>query len=162
MPTDMPKLDIYKSTLKVKEIQSHNIRSFEHVMWSMSTKNKSLTITGIYHLPPKAGITNAMFVNDITEHLSELLTNKQNNIILGDFNIHVDDPFDSEAGIFNNTITAFRLQQQVTHPTHNKGNTLDLMFIEASKLCSLEKCKWDQCCQTMLLPLVNLTLRNQK
>ena len=121
---------ICKSTMDVKEIQSQNTRSFEHATWSVSINNKSLTITGIYHPPAKDGITNAMFINDVTEHLSEILTNKQNNIILGDFNIHIDDPLDPEAGIFNDTMSALGLIQQVTCPTHTKGNTLDLIFSE--------------------------------
>ena len=44
--------------------------------------------------------------------------------------MHIDDPFDPEAGIFNDTMSAFGLIQQVTFPTHNKGNTLDLIFSE--------------------------------
>ena len=121
---------ICKSMIDVKEIQSQNTRSFEHASWSVSINNKSLTITGIYHPPPKDGTTNSMFIDDVTEHLSELLINKQNNIILGDFNMHIDDPFDPEAGIFNDTMSALGLIQQVTFPTHNKGNTLDLIFSE--------------------------------
>ena len=121
---------ICKSTMDVKEIQSQNTRSFEHASWSVSINNKSLTITGIYHPPAKDGITNAMFIDDVTEHLSEILTNKQNNIILGDFNIHIDDPLDPEAGIFNDTMLVLGLIQQVTFPTHTKGNTLDLIFSE--------------------------------
>ena len=90
---------ICKSTMDVKEIQSQNTRSFEHASWSVSINNKSLTITGIYHPPPKDRTTNSMFIDDVTEHLSELLINKQNNIILGNFNMHIDNPFDPEAGI---------------------------------------------------------------
>ena len=121
---------ICKSTMDVKEIQSRNARSFEHATWSVSINNKSLTITGIYHPPAKDGITNAMFTDDVTEHLSGILTNKQNNIILGDFNMHIDDPLDPEACIFNDTMSALGLIQQVTFPTHTKGNTLDLIFSE--------------------------------
>ena len=121
---------ICKSMMDVKEIQSQNTRSFEHASWSVSINNKSLTITGIYHPPAKDGITNAMFIDDVTEHLSEILINKQNNIILGDFNIHIDDPLDPEAGIFNDTMSALGLIQQVTFLTHTKGNTLDLIFSE--------------------------------
>ena len=121
---------ICKSTMDVKEIQSQNTRSFEHASWSVSINNKSLTITSIYHPPPKDRITNSMFIDDVTEHLSEHLINKQNNIILGDFNMHIDNPFDPEAGIFNDTMSALGLIQQVTFPTHNKGDTLDLIFSE--------------------------------
>ena len=78
---------ICKSVMDGKEIQSQNTRSFEHASWSVSINNKSRTMTGIYHLPPKDGVTNAMFIDDVTEHLSELLTNKH-NIILGNFNAY--------------------------------------------------------------------------
>ena len=121
---------ICKSTMEVMDIQAENTRSFEHASCSVSINNKS--ITAIYHPPPKAGITNAMFVDDITEHLSDLLTVKQNNIIIGDFNMHVDDPFDQEACIFNDTMLAFGLAQHVSLLTHNRGNTLDLMFTEVN------------------------------
>ena len=107
---------ICKSTMDVKEIQSQNTRSFEHASWSVSINNKSLTITSIYHPPAKDGITNAMFIDDVTEHLSKILINKQNNIILGDFNIHIDDPLDPEAGIFNDTMSALGLIQQGSPP----------------------------------------------
>ena len=53
--------------------------------------------------------------------------------------MNIDDPFDSEAGIFNDTMMAFGLIQQVTIPTHNKGNTLDLMFSKASDTVQFEK-----------------------
>ena len=46
----------------------------------------------VYHLPPNEGITNGMFINEITPHLTNLLTDNQHNIIMGDFNMHVDDP----------------------------------------------------------------------
>ena len=121
---------ICKSTMDVKEIQSQNTRSFEHASWSVSINNKSLTITGIYHPPAKDGITNAMFIDDVTEHLSEIPINKQNNIILGNFDIHIDDPLDPEAGIFNDTMSALGLIQQVMFPTHTEGNTLDFIFSE--------------------------------
>ena len=50
-----------------------------------------------------------------------------------------------EAGIFNDTMTAIGSIQQVTIPTHNKGNTLDLMFSEASDTVQLEEYIQGQC-----------------
>ena len=90
---------ICKLNLEVKELAAENMRSFEHASWMVGLSNKSLTITGIYRPPPKSSITNAMFVGDFTKYLSDLLTTKLNNIILGDF-MHVGDPFNSEATIF--------------------------------------------------------------
>ena len=66
-----------------------------------------------------------MFVDDLTGHLSDLLTTNHNNIILGDFNTHMDDPMDTEANILDDTLTAFGLLQHVNVSTHSLGNTLD-------------------------------------
>ena len=80
-----------------------------------------------------------MFIDDITDHLSDLLTVNQNNLIIGDFNMHADDSMDSEANIFNDIIIAYRLKQHVMLPTHNLGNTLDFMFIEIIDKISIGK-----------------------
>ena len=61
------------------------------------------------------------------------------HIILGDFNKHVDDPFDSEANIFNDTMAAFGLIQHVTGSTHQHGNTPDLMFSETTDAIKIGK-----------------------
>ena len=56
-------------------------------------------------------------------------------IILGDFNIHVNDEFDENAHNLMGIITALGLEQHVNFPTHKAGNTLDLVITEmGSKL----------------------------
>ena len=42
----------------------------------------------------------------------------RNIFIYGDFNIHIDDPNDTEALIFNDTIEPLGLQQHVNFETH--------------------------------------------
>ena len=46
--------------------------------------------------------------------------------------IHIDDPSDTEAQIFKDTMEALGLQQRVSFPTHCAGNTLDLIFTETT------------------------------
>ena len=71
-----------------------------------------------------------MFNDKLTNHLTSILLNISGSIILGDFNMHVDDVTDTEAIIFNDTMTALGLDQHVMNETHNKGNVLDLIFTE--------------------------------
>ena len=71
-----------------------------------------------------------MFNDKLTNHLTSILLNISGSIILGDFNMHVDDVTDTEAIIFNDTMTALGLDQHVMNETHNKGNVLDLIFME--------------------------------
>ena len=51
-------------------------------------------------------------------------------IVLGEFNIHINDENDNEAGIFVDTITALHFNQHMSFPTHQAGNILDLVFTE--------------------------------
>ena len=44
--------------------------------------------------------------------------------------MHVDDPTDNGAIIFNDTMQALGLNQHVTKPTHRLGNILDLIYTE--------------------------------
>ena len=54
-----------------------------------------------------------MFINDITDHLMTLLSTGTNNIILGDFNMHINDINSNDACTFLDTFTALGLTQHV-------------------------------------------------
>ena len=71
-----------------------------------------------------------MFLDDLTDILTEWMASFRNLIICWDFNIHIDDPNDTEAQIFNDTMEALALQQHIGFPTYHAGNTLDLIFTE--------------------------------
>ena len=104
-------------------------------------RRKTITITGIYHPPPKNMITNGMFIDDITNHLTSLLPTTTNNIILGDFNMHINDMNSNDAIIFKDTLMALSLTQHVTTSTHAKGNILDLILTEEAASIKLTSCQ---------------------
>ena len=98
-------------------------RSIEYATLSLTVRKKTITIMGIYHPPPKDKITNGMFINDITDHLTCLLSATTNNVILRDFNMHINNMSSNDVVIFNNTLMALGLTQHVTTSTHAKGIT---------------------------------------
>ena len=51
-------------------------RSFEYVIWKLTAKGTSITIIAVYHplYSEKNPVTNAMFIDDKTGFLAELLT----------------------------------------------------------------------------------------
>ena len=104
-------------------------------------KKKNITVTGIYHPPPKNAITNRMFIDNVTDHLITLLSTATNNIILGDFNMHINDSNSNDACTFIDTFIALDLTQHVTMSTHVKGNILDLMFTEEISSIKLNSCQ---------------------
>lgn len=60
-------------------------------------------------------------------------------LLVGDFNIHVDDDSDLFARGFINIMDSFHFTQHVSGPTHNKGHTLDLVFtlgLNIDSICS--------------------------
>ena len=103
-------------------------------------RRKTITITVIYHPPPKNMITNGMFI-DITDHLTSLLPTTTKNIILGDFNMHINDINSNDAIIFKDTLMALGLTQLVTTSTHAKGNILDLILTEEAARIKLTSCQ---------------------
>ena len=90
----------------------------------------SVIVTGIYHPPQVAGLPNSMFVDQLSDYLMDILAQHSNNIVLGDFNIHVNDHNNVDAGLLLDTLSALGLDQKVFNATHNKGNTIDLIFVE--------------------------------
>ena len=121
---------MHRSTSEVKLVAKGQTRSFEYATWSLMMKRKTITVRGIYHAFPKDKITNGMFIDDITDHLASLLLATTNNIITGDFNVHINDMSSNDAVIFKDTLTALGITQHVTTSTHAKGNILDLIFTE--------------------------------
>ena len=71
-----------------------------------------------------------MFLDELTDLLTEKISKLSNTIIIGDFNINAEDVSNADTVIFNDTVQALGLNQQVTNPTHQEGNILDLIFIE--------------------------------
>ena len=132
---------IHRSTCDAKLVAKGQTRSFEYATWLLVMKKKNIIVTGIYHPPPKNTITNRIFINDITDHLISLLSTATNNIILGDFNMHINDSNSNDACIFKDTFTTLSLTQHVTTSTHVKGNILNLIFTEEISSIKLTSCQ---------------------
>ena len=97
----------------------------EYAKWKVTSANSFLNILGVYK-PPDGSIP--QFLDIFTELLVDIVTSNTNLVVLGDFNIHVNDRDDPNASIFLDTMTALGLKQQVEGPTHESGNCLDLIF----------------------------------
>ena len=123
---------LYKDNMKIKKIEAQHLCMIEYAIWQVSIKNKTINILGIYHPPPKQHLTNAIFLDELTELLTTRLPNMKNAIILGDFNMHIADTNYYNSKIFLETMEALGLKQHITEHTHQKGNTLDLIFTETT------------------------------
>ena len=107
-----------------------NQKTFQCAIWKVETHGNSVICIIIYRTPYSSTNqeTVTKFLDEFIEWLANILGSISNMIVLGDFNVHINDENDNEAGIFEDTITALGFNQHVTFPTHQKGNLLDLVF----------------------------------
>ena len=89
------------------------------------------TIVATVYRPPKA---NNNFINDFAALLTHLATLSPNVILLGDFNIHMDNINLPLTRDFASCLDSFGFQQHIDFPTHSKGHILDL--VSFSGLCN--------------------------
>ena len=103
--------------------------SFEHAVWNSDQKDMpTITVVAIYHPPFSCqNSTDPIFIDQLTDLLTTPQTKYSNIIILGDINMHMDDPSNQNACILQVSINTFDLTQHVKIPTHNKGHTLDVI-----------------------------------
>ena len=86
----------------------------------------------IYHPPTKHLVndSNAIFITEFLDFMHKLQLGSKNIIILGNFNLHVNDKSDTDAQQFIDMVEASRMKQCIDFPTHKKGNTLNLIITE--------------------------------
>ena len=106
--------------------------TMEYLVCRLIHRNKTHHIIGLYHPPPSIDnqMTTSTYIDEITSLLTERITNLDNIMILGDFNINTRETTNTDITMFNDTMAALRLEQHVHSPTHRLGTTLDLIFTQ--------------------------------
>ena len=134
---------IHKSHYPVQELEKQNTITIEYAVWKIEIKSKSLHVIGIYHPPPNAqdNATSNMFMDEITELLTALIPKYNSLIIMGDYNMHIDNITNVENLTFNDTMEALGLSQQIRTPIHRQGNILDLICIEDNSQLHYRNCQ---------------------
>ena len=119
-----------------------NQKTFQYAVWKVETHGNTVTCIAIYRPPYPATNqeTVAKFVDEFTVWLANISGSFSNMIVLGDFNIHINDENDNEAGIFMDTMIALGFNQHVSFPMHRAGNILDLVFTETCNSIEVKSC----------------------
>ena len=130
---------ITQSKLNVYMLDEDQHTAFQYAIWKVSSIETTITIIIIYHptYSNQHPVTNAVFLNDITEKQSNILPKYNNIILAADVNLHVKDDLDTDASAFIKTIEAMGLQQLIYSPTHRSGNILDLIFTEITEIANI-------------------------
>ena len=118
---------IYNEKLKMKASKSQKYESFESLTVQVSIKSKTNIFSLIYRPPSstKNGMPIRVFLDEFSEHITTLLQQDEDPIILGDINIpwNKEDNMDRESLV--KIMSLYNLKQHVDIQTHKQGNTLD-------------------------------------
>ena len=125
---------LYRNDLRVKKVESGEENSFEFSEWIICSTGHDIRLFIIYRPPysDEHQVPTSVFFTEFSEYLESAVLSKENLLISGDFNIHVDNIHDSDAIKFSDLLESFGLKQHVTGPTHKDGHTLDLIVTRCS------------------------------
>ena len=88
----------------------------------------------IVYRPPysvKDPVSNSTFIKEFSDYLESLVMSSEPLLILGDFNIHMDLPDDTDCRNMSHLLVSMGLKH-VLQPTHELGHTLDLIITRIS------------------------------
>uniref|UniRef100_A0A3P9JCY3 Reverse transcriptase domain-containing protein n=1 Tax=Oryzias latipes TaxID=8090 RepID=A0A3P9JCY3_ORYLA len=113
---------VYRDISPCSKLRSDSFSSFELQITKVGSDSPFYCIL-IYRPPGPARV----FLDEFAEFLSGII-NFNSVLIMGDFNIHIDDSSCASASELLFITESFNLIQHVSVPTHDKGHTLDLVF----------------------------------
>ena len=145
---------LYKDTLNVTMNRRSTWSSFEYMECSVATSSP-LRLVVIYR-PPHHDFN--AFVRNFTEYLELLVITRSELLLIGDFNIHLDDASNKEGREFSQLLDTFGLSQHVKQPTHVAGHLLDCVITKSRNAMRPSVSVIDQCVSDHSTILCHLTL----
>ena len=126
----------YKKSLKVEVLNHHIHSTFELLLCNIQYRGCSVLAMCLYRPPYSSNNrkTVPMFISEFTEVCSTILAKYGDRrlIIVGDFNIHMDEPHSPDTKSFMEILDTFGWQQLVCEATHTSGHILDLCITSDS------------------------------
>ena len=101
---------------------------------TLEANQKLLRFVNLYRTPysKKHRYTISHFLEEFEQYLHVLKSKTGMPILVGDFNIHVENMVDSNSKHFMELLNEFNMIQLVSHElTHTEGGTLDLLITDA-------------------------------
>ncbi len=116
---------IYSNTLNISQKTGFKYNSFEVMLLlitlsrekNMNDKSPVVFVLATVYRPPEFG-----------DFISELVLAADKVLIVGDFNIHVDNEKDALGSAFIDILNSIWVRQHVSGPTHCRNHTLDLIL----------------------------------
>ena len=126
---------ITKSSIETKTLSVPSATTFEVMGESLKLQHRVIRVYNIYRPPPNSsnGYSDSQFLDEFADFLAHIAV-LENVIILGDFNIHVDDCQNRITTAFASLLQNCGFEQHIKQATHNHGHTLDLVITNTNDL----------------------------
>ena len=126
---------ILKESINVEKVSVAGKGSFEASEWLVNPAATTRLRVVIVYRPPysvKHPVSTSTFITEFSDYLESLVMSSEPLLILGDFNIHMDLPDDTDCRNMSDLLVSMGLKQHVLQPTHELGHTLDLIITRIS------------------------------
>ena len=123
---------IYRSNLDVKLNSSYNFEAMECVDFSLNLDRHNILLAVIYR-PPNSSVL--QFANELAAYMEKNINTSGEQIMVGDFNVHINKQDEGNAIILSDILESFNLMNHVEFPTHKLQNTLDLVINQQDSKC---------------------------
>ena len=123
---------VTQQDISVHKLDCQTDLFYEYGLWRLEAYGKTITVMGVYRPPQGSAnaLPNSIFVDRFLDKLEDIIAAHRNLIILGDFNIHLDDLNDQDAVFFSEAMSSLGFNQNIKVATHTSGHTIDLIFTE--------------------------------
>ena len=119
---------LYKTSLTLLSSTQFDSSQFENC--TFGTNSRHFDYATVYRPPvsDKNRLSKSKFIDDFSDFLHQYGTVTTPLLVVGDFNIHVDNPQDPSVRNFSDLLASLNFHQHVNVPTHQSGHTLDLVI----------------------------------
>lgn len=132
-----------KASLKVEILKKHIYKTFEMCLAKLQSKRCSLLVMTIYRPPYSLKNRNTVtkFLTEFSDICSDILSiyTDKSLIIVGDFNIHLNNINDSDTKSFQSLLDSFMWCQHVKDMTHISGNLIDFCITSSNSILQISQ-----------------------
>jgi hypothetical protein len=123
---------IFKTCLRISQVPLPAFASFESLCVRLSLPSTTTTILCIYRPPSTLPKSKSTFFSEFATLLESISSSPSELLLVGDFNLHLDQPVSPSDAPFLDLLDTFCLSQHVDFPTHTGSHTLDLLITRST------------------------------
>ena len=116
---------LFKEGLNIKQDMKYNFNSMECMDYQIALPGKQVRL-GLIYRPPEKSVLD--FVLEFAEYMEENINFKGEHLLIGDFNIHMNNKEHQDTITFMDMLDTFALGNHIDFSTHKLDNTLDLVI----------------------------------